>query len=78
MPLQRELVEIGTNSLGDPTICCAHCHKPADRNYTVTAPENSLIFQLTCPDGKVTPGTWPNEAQRSAEIAAFLDRTPKR
>ena len=77
MPLYVEKVEAGTTPSGEPTIWCIHCHKPADRSETVSD-GNMSAFELMCPGGQFTLGTWPNEQQRSADIRAFLDRTPRR
>jgi hypothetical protein len=73
MPLHIDRVEPGTNSLGDPVIFCAHCHKAAD--YTETVGENNtLLLELMCPSGAVELATgWLNEQQRSGEIRTYLE-----
>lgn len=78
MSLDRNLVERGKNSFGDPIICCSHCHQPAD--YTQTVSEaGTAAFELMCPaagpGAAITLGTWVNEAQRSTDIRNFL--TPR-
>ncbi len=80
MPLRVDLVEPGKNAFGDPLICCAHCHQPA--NYTQTVNEGgTAVLELMCPapgpGSTVTLGSWPNEQQRSADIRQFLERRSK-
>jgi len=69
MPLNRDRRELGLESQ-DLVVKCVHCHQMPDRAKTVGLDEK-LVYELMCPSGGLSLGSWSSEREMVADIDAF-------